>query len=606
MVRKLLRGKTVHPAVRKRLLFGEVVQYQLKSSVQALKSHKVKQVYGTLLGKSCLKKYGILKKCKDLIPRRLQKWCSKRDKQSLQYLREQSARAKATIKTVTDFLSDDANSIMSPGKKEFCYKGEVQKIRYLTDSMVSLHEKFLANSAVKISYSQFAKLRPPYIVPPKCSARDTCACSRCENFKLIVLGAKKADLISESSGRLLVNSVCCPSKTDLCVSRKCDNCRDKCILYNEHGCDDVISYQQWKNVNVPAKEGKKRSVEAVTEGTSSCQGNEMKTMHVTQKVTEEKPISEFIDMLETALKDYMAHVSRNSHQYKTLKDLKANLSENDLVIHVDFSEKYSCKYATETQGVHFGGSRPLITLHTGVAYAANFKESFCTISECERQDPASIMAHLVPILQRYLDKFPLVTKVHFISDGPTTQYKCKDYFYLLTNYLTQVFPRLLFITHNFSEPGHGKGGPDGVGGALKNIADAAVAHGIDVNDFNSFSAVMKNVKNVFIHEVPKSSITEVDKEIQKGLQRFVGTMQVRQLTWCKEDRETVYFNSLSCFECIPGSICIHFSIGKPWKITVKLPKDTVAPKRPAKQSVQVVQKSEPKKARRSSRLAVKP
>jgi hypothetical protein len=41
-------------------------------------------------------------------------------------------------------------------------------------------------------------------------------------------------------------------------------------------------------------------------------------------------------------------------------------------------------------------------------------------------------------------------------------------------------------TWNYVEVGHGKGAPDGVGGALKRSADAAVAMGTDVPDAVSF------------------------------------------------------------------------------------------------------------------------
>ncbi|KAG5893719.1 hypothetical protein JTB14_022327 [Gonioctena quinquepunctata] len=47
------------------------------------------------------------------------------------------------------------------------------------------------------------------------------------------------------------------------------------------------------------------------------------------------------------------------------------------------------------------------------------------------------------------------------------------------------------FTWNYSEPGHGKGAPDGVGGTLKRSADQAVAEGKDVTDLN----VLKNVTN---------------------------------------------------------------------------------------------------------------
>ena len=153
-----------------------------------------------------------------------------------------------------------------------------------------------------------------------------------------------------------------------------------------------------------------------------------------------------------------------------------------------------------------------------------------------------------------------------MSDGPTTQCRNKNYFYLLTNHITKIFPKIISVTHNFSEAGHGKGGPDGVGGLLKNLADDAVAHNIDVHSPEAFiEVVTRRVKNVFVMEVKLDETESVSRELLQGLKCFVGTMQAHQLTWNKENKN-VYFNFLSCFLCKAGTACSHFSMGEPWKI----------------------------------------
>lgn len=44
----------------------------------------------------------------------------------------------------------------------------------------------------------------------------------------------------------------------------------------------------------------------------------------------------------------------------------------EALIHVDFSENYSLKYATEVQSFHFGGSRQQVSLHTAVIYTHSY------------------------------------------------------------------------------------------------------------------------------------------------------------------------------------------------------------------------------------------
>jgi len=56
-------------------------------------------------------------------------WIADSGKPTLTFLRGQSARAKATLKTVEDFFTDDSNSNLSPGKKEFSHRGGETEIK---------------------------------------------------------------------------------------------------------------------------------------------------------------------------------------------------------------------------------------------------------------------------------------------------------------------------------------------------------------------------------------------------------------------------------------------------------------------------------------------
>lgn len=369
--------------------------------------------------------------------------------------------------------------------------------------------------------------------------------------------------------------LCCVPKTDLCVARKCSECAQKSVLYSDFDPAANVPFHKWKTIKEPivSKNKANQTCENTDNLNEKCQP---KTKNKTVKQEECMIAVDFVTLLDTNWNDYMGHQSRITHQYKVLKELKMSLSQNDLVLHIDFSENYLCKYAEEIQGVRFGSSRDSLVLHTGVAYTSDICESFCTVLASDRKDPAAIIAHICPILDKYLAKYP-VTRLHILSDGPTTQYRCKSYFHLLTKLIPKLYPQILMITHNFSEAGHGKGAPDGVGGCVKNVADDACAHGTDVNNLEAFIGVMnQHLKNIFFVEVKKECICEVEKSIPTTLEAFVGTIQVHQLTWAKQNRDVVCFNTLSCFSCPPGSICTHFSIGKPW---ASVPKEKQTNKR---------------------------
>ena len=61
-----------------------------------------------------------------------------------------------------------------------------------------------------------------------------------------------------------------------------------------------------------------------------------------------------------------AHVFNVRHKFCEYRKLKGNLSDREAVVHIDFSENYNLKYASEIQACHFGASQQQATLHTGI------------------------------------------------------------------------------------------------------------------------------------------------------------------------------------------------------------------------------------------------
>lgn len=87
---------------------------------------------------------------------------------------------------------------------------------------------------------------------------------------------------------------------------------------------------------------------------------------------------DFSELLQTKIG---RHIYNIKHQYATLRELKENLTEHEMVLHVDFAENYLCKYASEIQAVHFGDSHQQVSLQTVVS-------SYCTLSSSFRHDPS--------------------------------------------------------------------------------------------------------------------------------------------------------------------------------------------------------------------------
>lgn len=198
---------------------------------------------------------------------------------------------------------------------------------------------------------------------------------------------------------------------------------------------------------------------------------------MTEKEIQNGSVGDLWDQFCDIISRYCRHSFTVSIQYKHLRYLRDNLQANECIIHIDFSENYVCKMHKEVQSVHFGASQVQLTLHTGCYYVQGKTKPtlFCGVSESLRHDPSSVWAFLHPVLTEIKTEHPSIQRIHFFSDGPTSQYKQKQNFYLFATELHRK--GFEFGTWNFFAASHGKGVPDSVGGIVKRTADRGVLQG---------------------------------------------------------------------------------------------------------------------------------
>lgn len=242
-------------------------------------------------------------------------------------------------------------------------------------------------------------------------------------------------------------------------------------------------------------------------------------------------VEKLADLAQQHLDKFAIHVYNIQHQFQRLKSLRESLTEKDVVIHIDYSENYSCKYSREVKDTHFGGGNEQVTIHTGVKYLSRgHVESFASLSACLKHHAIATWAHLDPVLKSIREEHPAVRHVHFISDGPTSQYRNKTAFYLAS---TVPFMRgFEYVTWNFTEASHGKGAPDGVGGALKNLADRIVAYGTNIPDANTLYKQLEAHSSVRLYMVTEDEINSGHELIPPLLKTVPGTMRIHQVGQC--------------------------------------------------------------------------
>ena len=438
-------------------------------------------------------------------------------------------------KKIRRFLEEDINSSQAPGKKETVTRGKIKmQKRYLNDTLLNLYKGFIEKYPdCKLSYTSFCRLRPFWVVQRKVDSRETCLCKVHENVKYRVLKLHRLKIINESNPDKVAESLVCDVTRKECAHRECRTCQMKELpnALTDERAGEQVTYYQWVNR---------------TEEISTKTGS--KTVTKTLKVLEQSTIETLLNETATLLREkYVKHIFNIRHQYKTMKELKDNITERDAVIHVDFSENFNCKLAEEIQSMHFGGSRNQISLHTVVVYTKDKIESFCTVSENTQHGPAAIWAHMKPVLDYLKEVHGEVTTVHFLSDGPCTQYRSKVNFFLFNQEVLDTY-HFELATWNFTESGHGKSAADGIGGTVKRTADRLVANGIDIPDAKSFCThADQQLRNVRVLFVEDSEIERKSKLVPSSLQTVKGTMKLHQVGIRRDKKGILNLKVLSCF-----------------------------------------------------------
>jgi hypothetical protein len=571
-VRQILSGRVVPLDIRKRLVYGECVDKQLKHNSKEARTVVQRQQFVKSVSGGIMKKYKMLASAK--VKHNISWWLSKHATMAkrIRHSRRSAVNAEQA-KQVASFLVDDTNSRMCAGKKEcITWHGEKQQKRFLNNSLLSLHQKYLAQFNVKMSYATFCRLRPFWVVEPQVKDRETCLCVKHENTAFLVSKLNALGVIEHNTPQELCKALVCSLTCRACMHGECDSCKSNIIPCVVLDGENKSFYYQWKT----ASEKRNRAKDGAPI-----------VVKITSKQKVEATYNEMMESLKRELPNYKEHQYRVNHQQTAMSKMKESLRSSEVLMLIDFSENYMCKYGSETQSVHFGASRKQITLHTGVFYyrlarcegfdAENIAcKSFCTLSESMRHDPSAIWAHLKPVLSLIQVTCPNVDTLHIWSDGPTTQYRNRRNFGIFSQLHT--FGNFKSGTWNFSESGHGKGAADGIGGSLKRRADKLVAHGEDITNAELLLSALQSADSATqLYMVQEDDIKTIDQQYDTSAVKTIkGTMLLHQVTWTKDKSEFLSLRSVSCLTCPLNSVCSHYNAGGIISLIVKFQTATEA------------------------------
>ena len=135
------------------------------------------------------------------------------------------------------------------------------------------------------------------------------------------------------------------------------------------------------------------------------------------------------------IKEFREHILRISTQYKQLRLLKDSLSDDQLIVQMDFAENYSCQSLDEIQSAYW--NQMTVTLHPIVIYYKHGQELLhklvIFVSDEERHNAVLVYTFIKELISHIRNTFEKdITYIHYWTDSPTSQYHNKATFNIIS------------------------------------------------------------------------------------------------------------------------------------------------------------------------------
>lgn len=138
--------------------------------------------------------------------------------------------------------------------------------------------------------------------------------------------------------------VCCSQTSEACLLRTCTRCLHKHSLPTPQQELTNVEWQQWERVQDQTADG---------------------IHYHTRLVKHNGTLAEVIKLYEDKLKsETTTHVCLVQNQSREYRSMIQNCNESTVIVHVDFSQGWKCKYSSEVQSCHFGQNLKMTCRHT--------------------------------------------------------------------------------------------------------------------------------------------------------------------------------------------------------------------------------------------------
>jgi hypothetical protein len=249
------------------------------------------------------------------------------------------------------------------------------------------------------------------------------------------------------------------------------------------------------------------------------------------KITMDVP--RFIEHFCQRLRELIPHEFVNMSQTNFFKQTKENLVQNEFVIVMDFAENYSFVVQDEVQSFHWSNLQ--CTVHPFCVYFKNAENglenfSFVVIAESLQHNIVAVTLFKNKIIQYIQDRFGIISKLCFFSDGAASQYKNKKNFYDICQLKDALN---IDVEWHFFATSHGKNSCDAIGSTVKRMATRAslqrqyTHHILTAKDFYNFlcsadTQIIPCFCSEDEHEEVRQNVENIHNDVKtiKGTQSF--------------------------------------------------------------------------------------
>lgn len=434
-------------------------------------------------------------------------------------------------KLVQDFFQQDEISRMCPGKKDYLRirnidsgkKEAIQKRLILMNlkEAYTIYKNDISNPV--IGFSTFARLRPKFCVLAGASGTHTvCVCTYHQNAKLQVFALGLCDY----NYKTLMEKTVCDLSNRNCMLHLCNLCPRETGV--REFLSSIESLQQMENINY----------------------KQWVTVDRCSLIEKCESSDEYINSLANKIVNLTRHHYIAKAQSHFLKELKQNITHNEVILLLDFAENFSFIIQDEIQGFHWENAQ--CTVHPFVMYYKNEQAvisnlSFCFLSPDTKHTTTMVYTFLCTLIPHIKSLFPNLKKINYFSDGCAAQYKNK-YNFLNIYYHKNDFN--VDCEWHFFATSHGKSPCDGIGGVVKRtVAKASLQrpfHDQIITPLKMFEFCEGNFEGVKFFYTTRNEIEKSENFLAPRFQNavpIVGTQKIHKILPSDKGKLKVFHTS---------------------------------------------------------------